>query len=232
MSAAIRAWGPRRTTPTVCASSGRLSRRSPSLCRDPPSSTPRRGTSRSRSMRLEMGSFPVRTISFGPATRWDAGRLTVDRAAALAEVRRDPRIVTAGLEIAAPGDAVRIWPVRDVIEPRFKVEGPGQCYPGICGRDVATVGEGRTHRLSGMGVVEVSSVNWHDSGGDFVETYLDMSGPYAEMYPYHRLHLLCLVVEADRALGSEARNDTVHKAALVVSDALAAATAGLTPPER
>ena len=98
-------------------------------------------------MRLEMGSFPVHTISFGPATRWDAGHLTVDRAAALAEVRRDPRVVTAGLEIAAPGDSVRIWPVRDVIEPRIKVEGPGQCYPAICGRDIATVGEGRTHRL-------------------------------------------------------------------------------------
>ena len=95
-------------------------------------------------MRLELGSFPVRTISFGPATRWDAGHLTVDRAAALAEVRRDPRIVTADLELAAPGDSVRIWPVRDVIEPRIKVEGPGQCYPGICGRDIATVGAG-TH---------------------------------------------------------------------------------------
>ena len=41
-----RAWGQRRTTPTACASSGRRSRRSPSRCRDPPSSTPRRGTSR------------------------------------------------------------------------------------------------------------------------------------------------------------------------------------------
>src|SRR5207253_2936486 len=87
------------------------------------------------------------------------------------------RIVTAELEIARPGESVRIWPVRDVIEPRIKVAGPGVCYPGICGRDIATVGEGRTHRLAGMGVVEVSSVNWHDAGGDFVETYLDMSGP-------------------------------------------------------
>ena len=94
---------------------------------------------------------------------------------------------------------MRIWPVRDVIEPRIKVEGAGQCYPGICGRDIATVGQGRTHRLSGMGVVEVSSVNWHDAGGDFVETYLDVSGPFAEMYPYHRLQLLCVVVEPDPA---------------------------------
>src|SRR6266511_2232948 len=208
------------------------SRRSPSRCRAPPSSIPRRRTPRSQAMRLELGSFPVRTISFGPATRWDAGHLTVDREAALAEVRRDPRIVSADLELAGPGDSVRIWPVRDVIEPRIKVEGPGQCYPGICGRDIATVGQGRTHRLNGMGVVEVSSVNWHDAGGDFVETYLDMSGSFAGMYPYHRLQLLCLVVEPDPALSDESRNDAVHTAALVVADLVARATAGLTPPER
>src|SRR5712692_10120476 len=146
-------------------------------------------------MRLEMGTFPVTDIAFGGTTRYDAGRLTVDREAVLAAVRQDPRIALAELEIARPGESVRIWPVRDVIEPRVKVEGPGVCYPGICGRDIATVGQGRTHRLAGMGVVEVSSVNWHDAGGDYVETYLDMSGHYGEMYPYQKLLNLCLVFE-------------------------------------
>jgi glycine reductase len=183
-------------------------------------------------VRLEVGTFPIRRIAFGGATRWDDGVLTVDREAALEEVRRDVRIQTASLEIAAPGESVRIWPVRDVIEPRVKVEGPGVCYPGICGRDVATVGQGRTHRLGGMGVVEVSSVNWHDAGGDYVETYLDMRGPFAEMYPYHRLSLLCAVVEPDPALSDESRNDAVHRAALAVADHVARATVGLTPPDR
>jgi glycine reductase len=181
-------------------------------------------------MRLEMGTFPVTGVEFGSATRYDRGLLTVDRAAALAAVRRDARIVSADLAIARPGESVRIWPVRDVIEPRIKVEGPGVCYPGICGRDIATVGTGRTHRLAGMGVVEVSSVNWHDAGGDFVETYLDMAGPFAAMYPHGRLINLCLVVEPDRALGDESRNDAVHAAALAVADHVAGATRALTPP--
>src|SRR5262245_12492062 len=183
-------------------------------------------------MRLELGTFPVTEIRFGSGTRYDRGRLEVDREAALAAVREDPRIVSAELEIARPGESVRIWPVRDVIEPRVKVEGPGICYPGICGREITTVGVGRTHRLAGMGVVEVSSVNWHDAGGDFVETYLDMSGGYADMYPYGKLHNLCVVVEPDPALGDEPRNDAVHRAALTVSDHVAAAVRGLTPPER
>ena len=90
-------------------------------------------------MRLEMGTFPVTDIAFGGTTRYDAGRLTVDREAVQAAVRQDPRIAEAQLEIARPRESVRIWPVRDVIEPRIKVEGPGVCYPGICGRDIATV---------------------------------------------------------------------------------------------
>ncbi len=183
-------------------------------------------------MRLEMGTFPVHNITFGSQTRYQDGHLEVDKAAVLEAVQHDPRLATVDLEIAAPGESVRIWPVRDVIEPRLKVEGPGVTYPGICGRSITTVGEGRTHRLAGMGITEVSSVNWHDAGGDYVEIYLDMSGPWAEMLPLSKLIHLCVVVEPDPGLGNEAQNDAVHKAALVVNDQIAAATRHLTPPER
>jgi sarcosine reductase len=183
-------------------------------------------------MQLEIGTFPVTRVSFGVRTRYDHGHLEVDKEAVLEAVHRDPRIASADLELASPGESVRIWPVRDVIEPRIKVAGPGVVYPGMCGRPITTVGQGRTHRLAGMGIVEVSSVNWHDAGGDFVEIYLDMSGPWAELLPHSKLINLCLVVEPDPGLGNEAQNDTVHKAALVVNDQVAAATRDLTPPER
>ncbi len=147
-------------------------------------------------MRLDMGTFPVHKITFGSQTRYQDGHLEVDKAAVLEAVQHDPRIATVDLEIAYPGESVRIWPVRDVIEPRLKVEGPGVTYPGICGRSITTVGEGRTHRLSGMGITEVSRVNWHDAGGDYVEIYLDMSGPWAELLPLSKLIHLCVVVES------------------------------------
>jgi sarcosine reductase len=182
-------------------------------------------------MQLEIGTFPVTHVSFGAHTRYQDGHLEVDRAAVLEAVHRDPRIASADLELAYPGESVRIWPVRDVIEPRIKVEGPGVVYAGMCGRPITTVGEGRTHRLAGMGIVEVSSVNWHDAGGDFVETYLDMCGPWADMIPQSKLINLCLVAEPDPGLGNEAQNDTVHKAALAVNDAIAAAVRDLQPPE-
>ncbi|MGQ4806871.1 Glycine reductase complex component B subunits alpha and beta [Candidatus Entotheonellaceae bacterium PAL068K] len=183
-------------------------------------------------MHLEVGTFPVTGVSFGLYTRYRDGHLEIDKEAVLEAVHGDPRLASADLEIAHPGASVRIWPVRDVIEPRLKVEGPGVVYPGICGRPITTVGEGRTHRLAGMGIVEVSSVNWHDAGGDFVEIYLDMSGPWAEVIPQSQLINLCLVVEPDPGLSNDAQNDAVHHAALVVNDVIAAATRDLEPPER
>lgn len=181
-------------------------------------------------MRLELGTFPVHDVTFGHQTCYQDGRLEIDRDEVLAAVRRDPRIARAELELAHPGESVRIWPVRDVVEPRVKVEGPGVVYPGICGRPIETVGQGRTHRLAGVGVVEVSDTRWHDAGGDHLAIYLDMSGPWAELVPTSALHNVCLVVEADRGLGIHAQNQAVHNAALVVADLLAASVKHLTPP--
>jgi glycine reductase complex component B subunit alpha and beta len=183
-------------------------------------------------MRLEMGTFPVHDVVFGSHTRWQDGRLEIDRDSILDLILHDPRIATAELELAKPGESVRIWPVRDVIEPRIKVEGPGVVYPGICGRPITTVGQGGTHRLAGMGVTEVSGVNWHEAGGDYVEIFLDMIGPWAGLIPMSSLINVCVVVEPDPALGNEAQNLAVHNAALIVSDRLAAAVQDLHPPER
>src|SRR5918992_2753660 len=183
-------------------------------------------------MHLEMGTFPVENIVFGPRTRWRDGELEVNREELLEAIRNDHRIRQADIDLARPGESVRIWPVRDVVEPRIKVEGPGVVYPGICGRPITTVGQGRTHRLSGMGVVEVSEVPWHESGGDHLFVFLDMSGPWADVIPLSSLINLCVVVEPDPLLGVDARNDAVHQAVLTVSDRLAEATKDLEPPER
>ncbi|MCH8225458.1 MAG: beta-aspartyl-peptidase, partial [Chloroflexi bacterium] len=165
-------------------------------------------------MRLEIGTFPVHDVVFGAQTQWRDGLLEVARDEILDAVRSDPRIAKADLELAKPGESVRIWPVRDVVEPRVKVEGPGVVYPGICGRSITTVGEGRTHRLSGVGVVEVSETPWHEAGGDHLFVYLDMSGPWSEIIPTSSLINLCVVVEPDPNLGVDARNDAVHNAVL------------------
>jgi glycine reductase len=182
-------------------------------------------------MHLELGSFPVRECRFGSRTRYADGTLEIDRDAVVAAVRQDPLVASVSLDIARPGESVRVWPVRDVVEPRVKVNGPGVVYPGWFGRSIETVGRGRTHRLAGLGVPEVSSVNWHDAGGDFVDQYIDMSGPWAEMIPQSRLINVCCVVEPEPALAIHTKNEVVHRATLTVADQLAAVVRDLAPPQ-
>jgi glycine reductase len=71
------------------------------------------------------------------------GVLEVDRDQILKTVLQDSRITSARLELARPGDGVRITAVQDVLEPRIKTEGTGTVNPGICGRPVDNRGGGQ-----------------------------------------------------------------------------------------
>jgi glycine reductase len=100
-------------------------------------------------MRLELADFPVSEVQFSGHTRYNKGVLEVDKEQMLALVLEDKKIVSAALDVAFPGEKTRIVRIRDVVEPRVKVSGPGCVFPGILG-PVKTVGEGRTNRLSGV----------------------------------------------------------------------------------
>lgn len=57
-------------------------------------------------------------------------------------ILEDQNFQKADVELAKPGESVRIMPVKDVIEPRVKVEGPGGIFPGMINK-VETVGSGK-----------------------------------------------------------------------------------------
>lgn len=182
-------------------------------------------------MELQLGTFPVQDIRFGGRTQWQDGILEIDEAGLLDAVKADQRIVSAELKLAKPGESVRITRVHDVLEPRIKVSGSGSVYPGICGRSAATVGDGRTHRLQGMGVVPIGEISSGRSGGQAGYTFLDMMEPGAAATPYGSLQNLCVIAQPDTSLTVEEQAYALEKAALVVSDMVAATTLGLDPPE-
>lgn len=197
-------------------------------------------------MRLELGSFPVRKAGFGPRTRWLDGQLEIDRAAVLDLAQSDPNIARADVDLVRPGDSVRVINVEDVVEPRAKAEGAGVCYPGICGRPVTTVGQGRTHRLRGFAVVEsVDIPHGQTNVGDRIhggqphaydrserrQDFIDMSGPGA-VRPYASLINLVVTLRPVDGLDAQDRHLATHGAVLRIADHLAAAVADREPPER
>ena len=147
-------------------------------------------------MKLELGYIQIKDIQFSKECKVENGTLYVDPDAVKAYLYEDDDVKAwvkdFSFDIAKPGESVRITPVKDVIEPRVKVEGPGGVFPGVISK-VDTVGSGKTHVLRGMAVVTAGKIV------GFQEGIIDMSGPGADYTPFSKL--LNLVVVAEPAEG-------------------------------
>ncbi len=139
-------------------------------------------------MRLELGKIKITDVQFGSTTKVDKGILYVNEKEIINLVMEDERIKSVKIDLAKPGEETRITPVKDVIEPRVKVEGQGGIFPGVINK-VTTVGEGRTHVLSGAAVVTCGKIV------GFQEGIIDMSGPGSDYTPFSKLYNVCLVIE-------------------------------------
>ncbi|MEE9148948.1 MAG: glycine/sarcosine/betaine reductase component B subunit [Candidatus Tectomicrobia bacterium] len=129
-------------------------------------------------MRLEMASYHVKDVQWSDRTGFEHGILYVDQEALRRLVMADGDFAGVDIEIVRPGEAVRLIHVIDVVEPRCKAEG-GSTFPGLLG-PVKTVGEGRTYRLAGMGIVSVSEPVAGEATY-WSEAVMDMAGPGAEV---------------------------------------------------
>ena len=136
-------------------------------------------------MKLELGYIQIKDIQFSKECKVENGTLYVDPDAVKAYLYEDDDVKAwvkdFGFDIAKPGESVRITPVKDVIEPRVKVEGPGGVFPGVISK-VETVGSGKTHVLRGMAVVTAGKIV------GFQEGIIDMSGPGADYTPFSQAH--------------------------------------------
>lgn len=144
-------------------------------------------------MKLELGNFYVKDIKFGKDSKFSDGTLWINKEEALAVVREDEHITDADLFIARPGDETRIVPVKEAIEPRYKINDDIPAFPGVTG-DVVQTGYGRTHALKGCSVLAVGK-HW----GSFGDGLIDMSGEGAKYTLFSKLNNVCLVADTDEA---------------------------------
>lgn len=177
-----------------------------------------------------MADFPVTRIELGPRTSYAFGVLELHRDELVHLVLSDERIREASLEVATPGEKVRITGIRDVVEPRIKVSGKGQVFPGVLG-PVESVGEGRTHRLSGMAVIVAAKYEGTIRAGLGVQrsAILDMWGPGADGSRYSSLNNLVLVLRLAEGLSDLEAHTAMQQANCRVALKLAETTIGLKP---
>ena len=158
-------------------------------------------------MRLELGIIKIEDVQFGKETTVRDGTLYVNKKELIALVRQDDRLSKVDVELARPGEEVRIIPVKDVIEPRVKVNGGGEFFPGILSR-AGTVGLGRTNVLRGAAVVTVGRIIGYQEG------LIDMSGPAAQYSPFSQTSNVVLVLHPTDGLAPHAHEEAVRLAGL------------------
>lgn len=175
-------------------------------------------------MRLELGKIKIKDVQFGPATKVDQGILYVNKEELSKLVLEDEHIKSVTVDLAKPGEETRITPVKDVIEPRVKVEGRGGIFPGMINK-VTTVGEGRTHVLHGAAVVTCGKIV------GFQEGIIDMSGPGSQYTPFSKLNNICLVIEPADNINQYEYEAAARTAGLKAADYIGKAGISVQPDE-
>ena len=175
-------------------------------------------------MRLEMGHIYIKDIQFASESKIEDGILYVSEEAVKAVALEDEKIKSVSFDIAKPGESVRITPVKDVIEPRVKVEGRGGIFPGVIAK-VDTVGEGKTYALKGMAVVTAGKIV------GFQEGIIDMTGPGAEYTPFSKTLNLVMVCEPVDDIKQHDYEKAVRFAGFRVADHIGELARSLTPDE-
>ena len=143
-------------------------------------------------MKLELGFIKINDVQFSNECAVKDGILYVNPEDVKAFIYDNDDvksyIKSINFDIAKPGESVRITPVKDVIEPRVKVAGPGGMFPGVISK-VDTVGSGRTHVLKGAAIVTAGKIV------GFQEGIIDMSGEGAKYTPFSKPLNIVMVAE-------------------------------------
>jgi len=181
-------------------------------------------------MKLELATFPVKDVQLSKRTSLNNGVLTINKDELIALILEDKRVDSADLDVAFPGEKTRIVKVRDAVEPRIKVSGTGCVFPGILG-PLETVGEGRTHTLSGVTVMP---------SAEFTPTILagaasantgivDMWGPAAQVTPFGSTINIVLMFKLVDGVTELEAHAAIQSAEIRVACRLAELTRAMTP---
>jgi len=181
-------------------------------------------------MKLELAEFPVKDIHFGKRTSYHNGVMEIDKEELIELVLRDRRIISADIDVVFPSEQTRILNIRDIVEPRLKVSGPGCVFPGILGPP-ETVGQGRTHRLSGITVMASAEYQPTILGGTAAQNtaILDMWGPAAVITPFASTINIILVLRLVDNVSELEAHTAIQSAELKLANRLAETSRDETP---
>ncbi len=175
-------------------------------------------------MKLELGYINVKGVKLANENKFEDGIVYVDEVALKELILKDSSLEDCSFDVAYPGESIRITPVKDVIEPRVKVEGPGGIFPGVISK-LETVGSGKTHVLRGMAIVTAGKIV------GFQEGIIDMCGPGADYTPFSKLINLVMVCKPAPMVEAHDYEEAVRLAGLKAANFVGEIARDLVPDE-
>ena len=176
-----------------------------------------------KSKKLKFETINITDIQFGEETHIENGVLTINKDELIGELQ-DDRLESIDIDLARPGESVRIIPVKDVIEPRIKVDDGDNAFPGILG-DCEGTGEGTTMALKGMAVVTTGKIV------GFQEGIIDMSGPAAKDCYYSSLNNVVIIAEKKDDINPHEHEAAIRLAGIKAAKYLARCAKNNEPDE-
>jgi glycine reductase complex component B subunit alpha and beta len=173
-------------------------------------------------MRLDLDLIHIKDVRFGAKTAIEGDVLFIDREELTAVLEQEPLFDRVEIELAHPGESCRIIRVLDVLEPRYRLNGPN--FPGALDPN-GLVGDGHTRALKNVAVVETNQL------GTRARNIVDMSGPATEYSPICNTHNVVLMAYPKPGADKDDYRLAVKKAGLKTSVYLAAAAKDVTPHE-
>lgn len=182
-------------------------------------------------MKLEMASFIIKRARFHNESKIENGELFINKEELEGLLSRDQNLKQVAIHLALPGEKVRVVNILDIVEPRIKVRGEGCAFPGFLGPP-RTVGEGRTHCLAGVALVETGKFPYQGRGVLIVrEQVIDMSGPVADYSPFSRTINVVLEFRPADGVSAEEYDASTRLATLKAATYLAQLSANLQPDD-
>ena len=138
-------------------------------------------------MKLELHKVSIQNLKFGASTKVEGQTLVINKEELTKLLLEDARLGAVELELAHPGDSTRIMPVKDAVEPRCKLCGGNEVFPGFIG-GVESVGQGATLVLDGVAIITTGRLVAPQEG------IIDMSGIGAEYTPFSKTRNLVVLL--------------------------------------
>ncbi|OLS03628.1 glycine/sarcosine/betaine reductase component B subunit [Tissierella creatinophila] len=175
-------------------------------------------------MRLEQRRIHIKDIQLGNETSVKSGVLTVNKEELISKLKEDKKIKDVKLDVARPGEKTRIIPVKDVIEPRVKIEGDGNGFPGVSTK-MAQLGDGKVNILYGAAIVTVGDIV------GFQEGVVDMWGEGAKWTPFSSTYNLVVDIIPVEGLKPHDHEAAVRLAGLRAAEYVGEAGRDVEPDE-